>query len=52
MTNHHDLPGIFMLSCSYVLNVIEPNGVLVWVQIFAGLAAGAYYLKRFLKKGV
>ena len=48
--NYHDLPGACLLTISYCMNMVQPNTILIYVQIFAGLAAGAFYLKRFLKK--
>lgn len=45
----HGWPGLVLLGIS-ATSYLTPGDVLVFVQIFAGMAAGAFYIKKLLDK--
>jgi hypothetical protein len=48
----HGIPGLLLLGYSFtgLFQGITAAGVLTYTQIFAGLAAGIYYLYSIYKK--
>jgi len=49
----HGLPGLCLIGFSTglgVINNISPSNILTYVQIFSYLAAGIYYLEKFLSR--